>query len=187
MCLLGGVLPLLNAPLPPTPGHVLHEVWHAGEVWTTAPWSACVLAAHEYTLDGRAWVDEIRWMAANSNRPIRCDWRRLCPHQIACKLLVMWKVWWWPHWSALPFLETVVDDDQDDQSFAQYSLPPNPDLFGPYWDRAVWDPFSAWAVAYSAYFKFHIQQVAGSAASVLSLYSLALCFVFDWFQCAREF
>ena len=126
-------------------------------------------------------------MASNSRRPVRSDWGRLCPGQIACKLLVMWKVWWWPHWSALPFLGTAVPDGQDDQSFAQYSLPSNPDLDGPYWNRAVWDPFSAWAVAYSAHFKLHIRRVAGCAASVPCLYSLALRFLFDWFQCAVQF
>ena len=81
----------------------------------------------------------------------------------------------------------MEDDDQDDQSFAQYSLLPNPDLHGAYWDRAVWDPFSAWAKVYSAYFKYHIRQVAGSPACVPALYSLAVRFVFDWFQCAGEF
>ena len=97
----------------------------------------------QYSLDGRTWLDEIRWMAATAAALALYDWSHVLPHQIAGKLLVMWKVWWWPHWSALPFLETVQHDDQDDQSFAQYSLPPNPDLKGPYWDRAVWDPFSA--------------------------------------------
>ena len=79
-----------------------------------------------------------------------------------------------------------MPDGQDDQSFAQYSLPPNPDLDGPYWDRAVWDPFSAWAAAYSAHFKLHVRRVAGRAASVPCLYSLALRFLFDWFQCAVQ-
>ena len=125
-------------------------------------------------------------MASNSRRPVRSDWSRLCPGQIACKLLVMWKVWWWPHWSALPFPETVAPDLQDDQSFGQYSLPPNPDLDGPYRDRAVWDPFSAWAVAYGANFPFHIRKVAGSDANVPCLCSLACRSLFFWFQRAVE-
>ena len=138
------------------------------------------------------WMGALGWMRSGgwlqqAAAHALYDWSHVLPHQIAGKLLVMWKVWWWPHWSALPFLETVQHDDQDDQSFAQYSLPPNPDLKGPYWDRAVWDPFSAWAKAYSAYFKYHIRQVAGSAACVPALYSLAVRFVFDWFQCAGEF
>ena len=118
LLLMVGLAPSkLECPLPATPGRILSESLHAGDAWTTAPWSACVLAADDYaltySLEGRSWIEEIRWMAATSHRPLHNDWGYLLPHQIAGKLLVMWKVWWWPHWSALPFLETVPTYDQD--------------------------------------------------------------------------
>ena len=77
-------------------------------------------------------LNELRWLASDSRPPLRSGWGRLWPSQVAGKLLVMWKVYWWPHWSALPFPETAELDLQDDQSFDQYSLPSNPDLKGPH-------------------------------------------------------
>ena len=68
----GGALPMLNAPLPATPGRVLHEDLDAGAVWTTAPWSAAVLSAQLYDAeDGwyRSWLDELKWMASSSRPP----------------------------------------------------------------------------------------------------------------------
>jgi hypothetical protein len=172
----------LYGPLPATPGRVLCEILHAGDVWTTAPWSAAVLSAHSYELDGRCWLDELRWLADyNSDPPLCSGWGDLSAGQVACKLLVVWKMCWWPHWSALPYPEFRVLDLADDQSFDQYSLP---SLEGSHWDEPVWQP--AWTKAYSAYFLFYVCAVAGDAASVPCLYSLALRSLFFWFQRAGE-
>ena len=48
----------------------------------------------------------------------------------------------------------------------------------------MWQP--AWTKAYSAYFPFHVCAVAGDAASVPCLYSLALRSLFFWFQRVGE-
>ena len=87
----GGMLPELTAPLPTTPGRVLHEERDAGAVWTTAPWSAAVLDACSCGVDGRTWLNELRWLASDSRPPLRSGWGRLWPSQVAGKLLVMWK------------------------------------------------------------------------------------------------
>ena len=129
-------------------------------------------------------MNELRWWAYNSDPPLRSGWGNLPAGQVACKLLVVWKVYWWPHWSALPCPEFPVLDLDDDQSFDQYSLPSNPDLKGHHWDKDVWEP--AWTEAYSAYFPFHIRVVAGDDASVPCLYSLARCSLFFWFQRSGE-
>ena len=43
----GGVLPFLNGPLPLSPGRFLTLAHHAHAVWTSAPWSAAVLAGRD--------------------------------------------------------------------------------------------------------------------------------------------
>ena len=177
-------LPLLYGPLPATPGHILFEFVHAHDVWTAAPWSAAVLSAHSYRVDGCSWLDELQWLASNSDPPLRSGWGDLTAGQVARKLLVMWKVYWWPHWSALPYPDFPNLALDDDQSFDQYTLLSNPDLGGHHWDEAVWDP--AWTEAYSAYFSFHIHAVARDAASVPCLYSLARCSLWFGFQRSGE-
>lgn len=96
---------------------------------------------------------------------------------VACKLLVVWKVCWWPHWSTLAYPEFQVLDLADPNSFDQYSFPA---LQHSRWDEPVWQP--AWTQAYSAYFPFHVCAVAGEAANVPCLYSLALRSLFVWFR-----
>ena len=174
----GGTLPDSYGPLPATLGHVLSEILCAGDAWTTAPWSAAVLSMHSYGLDGHSWLDELWWLAYNSDPPLHSGWGDLPAGQVACKRSVVWKVYWpwWPHWSVLPYPEFPDLDLDDDQSFDQYSLPSNPDLEGHHRDESVWK--LAWTNAYSAYFLFHICVVAGDAASVPCLYSLACCSLF---------
>ena len=170
----------MNAPLPAMTGHVLHEVLHAGEVWTIALWSAAVLSAHSCSLDGRSWLNELKWLASNRHPPLRSGGGSLQAGQVAVKLLVMTVEGALVAslvCSALPYdgMTPVLDLD-DDQSCDQYSLLSNPDLNGPHWNEDMWE--LAWAEAYSANFLFHICLVAGDDASVLCLYSLACCSLF---------
>ena len=117
----------MYGPLPATPGHFLSVHHHAGAVCTAAPWSAAVLAAchptfwprsHPY---GYCRLAELKYFASSHNPPVH--WGVLSAGQVACKLLIMWKVWFWPHWSALPYPEFHVLDP-DPQSFDQYNVPP---------------------------------------------------------------
>ena len=161
----GGRLPLLYSPLPATPGRFLSLAHHAGAVWTTAPWSAAVLATCRP--DGYCRLAELKYLADNNDPPLRSGWEDLSAGMVSCKLLVMWKVWWWPRWSTLPYPEFRVLDP-DPHSFDQYSVPP---LHDDRWDEPVW---------YSTYFPFHVRAVAEEAAHVPCLCSLALWLLFVW-------
>ena len=95
------------------------------------------------------------------------DWRRvpevyvatiiLLPRQVACTLLVTWKLWFWPHWSALPYPDFVVPDD-DPHSFDQYNTT----------------------------FAAQMHDVAVIASNVPRLYSLVLRLLFVWWQNAAH-
>ena len=83
-------------------------------MWLQAPWSAAVLAAQDlasssWLLQSCQYVDEQYVL----------DWMDLSPCQVACKLLVTWKLWFWLHWSVLPYHSFAVPED-DLHSFTQY-------------------------------------------------------------------
>ena len=117
------MLPHLHGPLPATPGPFLALDHHAHKVWTAAPWSAAVLAARD--LDDNCRLAELKWFASCHipSDPFRVTgWMHLSANQVAFKLLVTWKVYFWPRWSVLPYPAFGVLD-HDPHSFDQYSVP----------------------------------------------------------------
>ena len=151
----GGVLPFGPGPLPLSPGGFLTVACDAHAVWTAAPWSAAVLA--RWNLAGTSQLAELKLASCQCVT----GWMHLSPNQVAYRLLVTWKVWFWPDWSVLPYPEFVVLDD-DPHSFDQYSVPP---LQHDQQHNPVW---------YSAWFASHVHAVAGAACYVPCLYSLAM-------------
>ena len=160
----GGVLPVGPGPLPQSSGGFLTLARDAHAVWTAAPWSAAVLARENLAGTTRLWELQL------ASRQCVNGWMHLSPNQVAYKLLVTWKVCFWPEWSALPYPDFVALDD-DPHSFDQYSL---------WWSERN-DP-----ALYGAWFATHVRTVAQAAHHVPCLYSLAPRLVFVWWQNVLE-
>ena len=94
---------------------LLNLARNAPTVWFSAPWSATVLhvAAQDPAGSSRFW--QICRCAAS----YELDWMALSPRKVACKLLVTWQLWFWPHWSRLPDHSFAMPED-DPHSFAAY-------------------------------------------------------------------
>ena len=97
---------MLHGPLPLSPGWLLTLTHHAHAVWTSAPWSVAVLAAHD--LDNTSQLAKLNAFALHhcaGNPFCVTSWMHLPANQVAFKRLVMWKVWVWMGWYVLPYPE----------------------------------------------------------------------------------
>ena len=140
------MLPVGPGPLPWSYVDFLTVACDAHAVWTAAPWSAAVLARENLAGTSRLWELQL------ASRQCRNGWMHLSPNQVAYKLLITWKVWFWPSWSDLSYPDFVVLDD-DPHSFDQYSHQHSP-------------------AVYSVWFASHVCTVAAEASYVPCLYSL---------------